>query len=479
MGFWGFGVLGFSGRTFQYLSSYAVDYVINVQNPSRIDMREASLAVIDRAMESSDADRIKYAAKQSRISNAYKKWIGQNMGLERYRALEMKREKEAEFAARLAESPAAPKNQGLLANLEELYSNSRDYQLSRDYLIEFYYYGPEALRFSMNFKNVIENYDSLEANGLWSEELEKLNGTMEGFYKNYNPEIDEAIFRVQAPLFIAGCPSIMTKETLLYSKMEASVKEKNQVQLIYEESIFDNQEELSELLKKSGKKVAKELADDPIYIIASELLDNYLGKVRSGYAEFQENEGMLMKEYLRLTMELFPDEDYWPDANSTMRLTYGKMEGSQPQDGMGYTPYTTLEGIFYKYVPGDKEFDVPEKLLELYHEQDYGPYATNGEMRVCFLGSNHTTGGNSGSPALNDRGQLVGLNFDRTWESTMSDIMFNSEICRNIMVDAKYILFIVDKFAGAGHLVEEMNLVYPEKTPKEVNDIPIPVETEN
>ena len=169
-----------------------------------------------------------------------------------------------------------------------------------------------------------------------------------------------------------------------------------------------------------------------------------------------------MEDYVRLTMELFPEKDYWPDANSTLRLTYGKMEGSEPLDGMAYKPYTTLEGIYYKYIPGDKEFDVPEKLLELYNNKDYGQYATDGELRVCILGSNHTTGGNSGSPALNAKGQLVGLNFDRTWESTMSDIMFNPEICRNIMVDAKYVLFIIDKFAGAGYLVEEMNLVYDE-----------------
>jgi hypothetical protein len=140
------------------------------------------------------------------------------------------------------------------------------------------------------------------------------------------------------------------------------------------------------------------------------------------------------------------------------------MEGSEPADGMAYKPYTTLEGIYYKYIPGDKEFDVPEKLLELYNNQDYGQYATHGELRVCILGSNHTTGGNSGSPALNAKGQLVGLNFDRTWESTMSDIMFNPEICRNIMVDAKYVLFIIDKFAGAGHLVEEMKLVYEDES---------------
>jgi hypothetical protein len=423
-------------------------------------MRRASLSVIDAAMESSDANRIKYAAKQSRISNGYKKWIGQNMGLERYRALEKKREKEAEFDERVVRSEGE-EGKDILASLADLYEQAKSPQLARDYLIEYYYYGPELLRFSGRFENLVDNYDSLETNGLFADEVAKLTSGIEGFYKNFDSKVDRGIFEIQAPLFIEECPDELMSSTLKTYASKAKNDWSQLGELIYEASILDDREELEELLSKSGKKIAKVISKDPFYLISKELLENYDTSVRPAYSSFKAAESELMKEYLRLTMELFPDEDYWPDANSTLRLTYGKMEGSEPQDGMAYKPYTTLDGIYYKYIPGDKEFDVPQKLLDLHESKDFGKYATNGELRVCILGSNHTTGGNSGSPALNAEGQLVGLNFDRTWESTMSDIMFNSEICRNIMVDAKYILFIIDKFAGAGHLVDEMNLVYP------------------
>lgn len=453
-------VFGFPGTTYQYLTSDAVDYVVNVQNPMRIGMRKASLAVIDAAMEASDVNRIKYAAKQSRISNGYKKWIGQNMGLERFRALEKKQTQEAEFLRKLAQSDEEGFTE-LLSSVTALYDESEKYQLARDYLIEFFYYGPELTRFSTSFKNVVENYDSLQTAGLMETELDKLAKAMDRFYKNYDAEVDEGILRAQSPLFVAGCPSELMSSTLAAKAEKAGENWDEMANEIYEASIFDNRDELEQLLNKSGKKIAKTLSQDPFYRLAEELLDNYNQRVRGQYASFSMQEDELMKDYVRLTMKLFPEKDYWPDANSTLRLTYGKMEGSEPVDGMAYKPYTTLEGIYYKYIPGDKEFDVPAKLLELYENKDYGDYATDGELRVCILGSNHTTGGNSGSPALNAKGQLVGLNFDRTWESTMSDIMFNPEICRNIMVDAKYVLFIIDKFAGAGHLVDEMKLVYP------------------
>ena len=169
-----------------------------------------------------------------------------------------------------------------------------------------------------------------------------------------------------------------------------------------------------------------------------------------------------MRTYVKGMMVLDSTRTWWPDANSTLRLSYGKVEGSDPRDGVVYSPFSTLDGVVEKYIPGDVEFDVPKRLLELHAAKDYGPYGVNGTMPVCFTSSLHTTGGNSGSPVLNGRGELIGLNFDRTWESTMSDIQFDPDKCRNICVDARYVLFIVDKFAGAKHLVDEMKLVHTE-----------------
>lgn len=455
-------IFGFPGTTDQYLTSDGVQYITDVQNPISIEMREASLKVIDAAMESSDKLRIQYAAKQSRISNAYKKWIGQNMGLERYDAVEKKQDQEKLFV----DAARANKDYAGYADLPDrfakLYSENQQYQLARTFLIEFFYYGPEAIRFSTNFKNIAEKGSSFTEEGMKAEK-ERLQKSIEGFNKDYDAVTDQGVMAALLTIFVDKCPDVLSSSTL-NAYMAKYGNAKDAANALYKESIMDDEKELMDFLNKSVKKQTKILSKDPIYKIGDELLEAYNDKVRVGYGAFIDQENEMMEDYVKATMDLFPDKTYWPDANSTMRLTYGAMEGSEPQDGLEYKAYTTLDGVVQKYIPGDKEFDVPAKLLDLQDKADYGKYATNGEMRVCFLGSNHTTGGNSGSPALDGNGHLVGLNFDRTWESTMSDIMFNGEICRNIMVDAKYVLFIVDKFAGAGHLVEEMNLAYPSKT---------------
>jgi len=452
-------VFGFPGRTEQFLTSYAVAYVLEKANPARIAMREASLGVIDQDMASNDTIRIQYAAKQSSISNSYKKWIGQSLGLTRYHAVEKKQKEEAAFQT-AAENAGNAQYAQLLTKAAELYKESNDFATARDYFIEFFYYGPEALRFAYGYHNLVENFDSLKASGLLDGEFEKLKSGRDGFYKNYNRHTDQKIFAAQAPIFAEGCPAIMQPPTFQAYMQRYENDGIRTAEALYSESVFDNQSALEALLSKSGKKMIKTLAADPLYRIAAELLNQYRTNVASQHDNFRMEEESLMQTYVKAIMELEPDANYWPDANSTLRLSFGKMEGSEPRDGMTYKSYSTLEGIAQKYIPGHVDFDVPPRLLELHEAKDYGIYATDGELRVCFLGSNHTTGGNSGSPALNADGHLVGINFDRTWESTMSDIMFNGEICRNIMVDIKYVLFIIDIYAGAGHLVDEMELVY-------------------
>jgi hypothetical protein len=166
---------------------------------------------------------------------------------------------------------------------------------------------------------------------------------------------------------------------------------------------------------------------------------------------------------MKALMEVFPSNRFFPDANSTLRVTYGQVRGYQPNDGVYYGATTYLDGVMEKYVPGDYEFDVPQKLQDLYHAKDYGQYGEKGKMPVNFIGTNHTTGGNSGSPAIDAHGNLIGLNFDRVWEGTMSDMNYDPDICRNIMVDIRYVLFIIDKYAGAKNLINEMTLVHPKK----------------
>ena len=206
---------------------------------------------------------------------------------------------------------------------------------------------------------------------------------------------------------------------------------------------------------------------DKGYIMAKEFYKALRGKVLPNYYAHDDKIQALMKNYSKAIQIAFPNEKYWYDANSTLRVSYGKIEGSKPRDGMQYSHFTTADGIMAKYVPNNDEFDVPEKLITLIENKDYGKYATaDSTLVICFTGSNHTTGGNSGSPVINGKGELIGINVDRSWESTMSDVMFSEDLCRNITVDIRYVLFVIDKYAGASHLIKEMNLVGERNTLK-------------
>jgi Tfp pilus assembly protein PilF len=228
---------------------------------------------------------------------------------------------------------------------------------------------------------------------------------------------------------------------------------------IYEKSVFCDSVKLKKFLSLSQKKMVKVLEKDPAFQLAQNIFLTYKGEVEPNYYEFYLKRETLMKKFVAAQREFMTDKKFFADANSTLRLTYGKIEGTAPRDGMEYTYFTTLDGIIQKNNTGAEDFEIPVRLRELWAKKDFGPYATDGDLRVCLLGSNHTTGGNSGSPALNGEGHLIGINFDRSWESTMSDVMFDPSICRNIMVDIKYVLWVIDKYAGAGHLVQEMELV--------------------
>ncbi len=435
-------VFGFPGRTEQYLYSDAVDYVLNMGNPAKIKMRDNSLSIINAAMKSDDKTRIQYAAKQSRISNAHKKWVGQNIGLREKDALGAKKKFEEKFS-RVAKG----KDAELFRDFAKLYSAYKKDWFAREMFIEYFYYGPEIFRFAYGFKNLIENYETLKEERKLDAEISNLKATAEAFYKDYNKSVDEKIHQS------------LTKLYLDYIEAPKEHYLRNTSSIYSDKNIFSNQEVLNKYLTKFSAGSAKKMAKDVAYTSAIKLVDAFRNEINPTYANFKAEEDVLMKRYVKARMDLFPDKSYWPDANSTLRLTYGKAEGSAPRDGMKYTFYTTLDGIIAKNNTGNEDFEIPERLREFHAKKDYGKYGHNGELRICFTGSNHTTGGNSGSPVLNAYGDLIGLNFDRSWESTMSDLHYDADICRNITVSINYVLFVIDKYAGAGHLVEEMNIV--------------------
>ena len=459
-------VFGFPGFTETKLTSYAVDYVMNVGNPMKIDMRSKSLAVIDAARLSSDELRIKYASKQSRISNAYKKWIGQNGGLKNLHALEIKIEREAKFGA------ASKENKELLAQFEAAYVKSSSYDMAWDLFVEYFYYGPEVLRFAHGFDNVISNYEQLEADGKLEAAIADLKSSSDRHFKNYDLETDRNIFLKLTEAYVQYAKQNLPGD--IFSAMEngRGVVAK-ETAAVYDGSIFVDQAKVEKLISGLSAKSAKKVKKDRAYQITMELVKHVRNNIRPEGRKIDAEIAELMKTYVVELAKVFPNEVQWSDANGTLRLTYGKAEGSAPHDGMEYKFYSTAKGILQKYDPEHPDFMLPVELVKLLESEDYGVYATDGELRVCFTGSNHTTGGNSGSPTLDGHGNLIGLNFDRSWESTMSDIMFDPNRCRNIMVDIKYVLFIVDKYAGAGYLVDEMTLVTPKHVEVPEMDEPV------
>lgn len=448
-------VFGFPGRTENFITSTEVEQVLADINPLRIRMREASLSVIDEAMREDELVKIQYAAKQSRISNAYKKWIGQSRGLKRLNAIFIKDSIEQLFEQRIADNPEwNEKYSGLLLEYSSAILQSKMAEMSRQYFIEFYFMGPEILRFSAGFKELVtmcqDESVSDEEIAEWVENKKAL-----GYFKNYQPQVDMDIMKAQIDYFMDSPQSV------LYT---VGLKKKNEsneecVERIYAQSMFDSESDMREFLDNFKRKDYKKIEKDLAYAFGQRIYDHYFSFTRPILQQFVPQKDSLMRVWMAAQKEVLSERTYYPDANGTLRISFGKVEGYEPFDGAEYLHYTTLDGVIAKEDSLSYEYALPEKLKELHANQDYGKYADkSGDMRVCFISSNHTSGGNSGSPVINADGHLIGLNFDRTWESTMSDIMFNPQICRNITVDIRYVLFIMDKFAGAGHLVDEMKL---------------------
>jgi hypothetical protein len=292
------------------------------------------------------------------------------------------------------------------------------------------------------------------------ETIEKLRGQAAGFYENVHLPADQQLLEVLAGPYFESLDASLRPD--IYASLQAKYKGnwKQYAADVFAKSFFTNKDRTMALLDKFSKGSVKKVKADLGYMLAMDVLDAWRVKAAGKYTELENEKNLLMGTYVAGLMEMFPDKRYWPDANSTLRVTYGKVEGFEPADGVVYHHYTTMQGVLEKYVPGDRDFDLPPRLLELARAKDYGNYANaQGELPVAFTASNHTTGGNSGSPVIDGNGNLIGLNFDRAWESTMSDIMYDPERCRNIAVDVRYVLWVVDKYAGAGHLVSEMSLV--------------------
>ena len=452
-------VYGFPGRTQEYLSSFAVDMIMTESNPLKVSLREKRLNIMSEDMRKNDTVRLAYANKYAGVANYYKKWMGEMLGLKKYDAVTKKQLFEKQFSDAINADPKMKeKYENIFPQLQKLYVDYKTLNKQVDYYSECLM-AIDAFYYSRNYTTLFNELKKKQK-GLTNtfdknlEEYKKL-----GFFKNYNKTTDIKICEAMLSEYVKGVPSgnrpLVLDSFIIANNSDA----KKMTEFLYTNSSYVDKAK-TELMLNDFEKYANLYERDPVYYIANAIVKHYATSV---FPQFQYDEREItetQKIYVQAQRELFKDKKFYPDANSTLRIAYGKVNSYKPKDGVEYKHYTTLDGIMEKEIIGDEEFSVPTKLKELYKNKDYGQYANkDGKLPVAFTASNHTTGGNSGSPVFNAKGELIGTNFDRNWEGTMSDIMYNPNQCRNIVLDVRYTLFVIDKFAGAGYLLNEMKLV--------------------
>lgn len=451
-------VYGFPGVTDEYLPSIALEQAVNTINPARIGIRDVAIKILSEKMKADDATRIKYASKYARISNAWKKWRGESLGLQKSGAADLRKKYEEEFTNRLKNNSEHLEKYGqILPVMYQLYEGAEKYKVAEIYYDEVIFRNSETFRMAYQLSNLLNTYGSEK----FAENKNRITNALTNLYKDYDANLDQevsleliALYAQKLPAEFLPTEKIKIDASTFANSILTGKKKVNGLSMIENtKEIFENEVEL-----------IKALEEDPLIKEINKIKDAYDEKVDPYLTSNDQQLNELQRIYMEAQLAVFPDKKIFPDANSTLRVTYGKVNGYQPSDKpTRYEHQTYLDGVVAKYIPGDYEFDLPQKLIDLQNSKDFGEYGIGkkkkAQMPVNFIASNHTTGGNSGSPALDKDGNLIGLNFDRVWEGTMSDLHYDAEICRNIMVDARYILFIIDKFAGAGYLLDEMKIV--------------------
>ena len=457
-------VFGYPGTTRQFLLSDGVDVVANVQNPIAIDARTIRLDAMKRQMNLDPRIRLMYSAKANSISNGWKKWQGESKGILECDVIGKKKQQEADFQRWVNADNERLKQYGsLLTDMRKVYEDFAK-QTDASTFVNECVFGSELV------SNLVHPYYRLLVspalrgeNGNVTTNKEKLLTSNTSFRESYCPAIDkEAFVELLTYYFTQEKKELIPTELHKYVQDKATVRQ--MMTALWDKQAttapyFTDNEKFVDFINKAKPSQLAKTANSELLKIYKAVFDYYM-QVRNKYTVDNSKLDAYYRTYVKALMEKDKDRVFYPDANLTLRVTYGQVKGFEPADGVEYNYYTTLDGIMQKENPDVYYYKVDPKMKQLWEKKDYGRYANkNGELPVAFIASNHTTGGNSGSPVINSEGQLIGTNFDRVWEGTMSDIWYDVSRCRNISLDARYFLFIVDKFAGAKNLIEEMDIV--------------------
>ena len=454
-------VFGYPGTTQEYLPSFAIDMTTQDINPIRIDMRTKSLDIIKNYMEKDRKIRIQYAAKSAHIANGWKKWQGENRGIKKVNAIHKKQLLETNFIQWAKGSEKyADKYGNLISEFNDVYKNLTPYNTAKTYLTESIY-NIEIVRFARNFDKLIKlSKDKNTDDAAIAEEIKNIKEKAKHYFKDYYMPIDKEVTTSLLSTYFASVPT--NQHPTIFSDITKDYKGdfSAYTENLFKKSFMHSEESVNKFLDNYKARKYKKIEKDEAYILEQSLFGHYFSNILPATNSLNAELDSLQRIYMKGLMVYQQNKRFYPDANFTLRVTYGKVQAFEPRNGVSYDYYTTLSGIMEKENPDIYDYVVEDKLKELYNNKDYGQYADkDGTMHVCFIASNHTSGGNSGSPILNADGELIGINFDRNWEGTMSDLMYDPDQCRNISIDIRYCLFIIDKFAGASHLVEEMTIV--------------------
>ena len=450
-------VMGFPGSTDRYLTSFGIRQALDIKNPTVVDIRDLKLKLMKEDMDADEAVRIKYASKYAQTANYWKYFIGQSRGLKRLNVYDKKKELEAEFTRWVNADPSRQERFGnTLQLIEEGYKMMEDYVKGNTYVMEAGVLSADAILFAFRFSRLFQAFDGAEDDATRDALKQQLVNLGESHFEEYSYDTDLKLFSRMLGKYYMDVPKEQHPEFFSYVGKKFKGDFDRYGKTAFSKSIFTDKDRYMAFLEKpNAKKVEKDL----IAQASSDLMGMYFGmNTRNAEANAKLERGY--RELIAGLREMKPDKQFFPDANSTLRISLGSVGAYNAADAVFYDFYTTLDGVMEKEDPTNPEFIVPEKLKELHRNRDYGRYAdSEGRMIVNFISNNDITGGNSGSPVINGKGELIGCAFDGNWEAMSGDIAFEPELQRTISVDARYILFIIDKFAGAGHLVDEMTVV--------------------